>query len=336
MANEPQDDTSRGADLVATLIRAAGRRPEPPAAAYARTLAVATAALERRFAARRRRRWALALAAGVLLAAGVGLVLRSGPPPPGMVARVERVLGTVEWVQAPGGQWRSLASREPTLREGARVRTTSGGRAGLQLAGGASLRLAPGSEIELGSPQRLTLVHGRVYVDAGSGADPVAVVTTAGVARDVGTQFEVLFAGSSYRLRVREGLVVLQRGSAEARARAGDELSFRGAGPLQQVRIPGDDPQWQWTEELAPAPDIDGRPVRVLLAWVARETGREVNYASPFVERMAERTTLHGTIGSMPPLDALAVVLATTDLGYELLPDRTILITARTSPDRAP
>lgn len=338
MANEqpPTGNPGNGPDLVATLIRSAGRRPAPPADAYERTLAVATAALERKLGGRRQRRWRIfALAASLLSAVGLALVagawLRSGDS----VASAVHVVGQAHWAPAAGSSWRMLTTTSRPLTAGSRLKTAAGGKASLWMADGVSLRLAPGTEIALVGPSHIDLVHGRVYVDSARGGS-LEVATAVAVAHDVGTQFEVTYVGTSYRLRTREGQVVLRRGSLEASTAAGDELSFVGAGPLQHSRVAADDPQWQWVEELAPVPQIDGRPVRVLLAWVARETGRVVRYANPATEQKAARTTLHGSIRGLAPLDALAVVLATTDLGYELLPDRTILITARAASDGLP
>jgi hypothetical protein len=66
--------------------------------------------------------------------------------------------------------------------------------------------------------------------------------------------------------------------------------------------------------------------VTVLLTWVARETGRAVRFASPDIERKAGTTILHGNIRHLAPLEALSVMLATTDLEYTLPDDATILI----------
>ena len=42
-----------------------------------------------------------------------------------------------------------------------------------------------------------------------------------------------------------------------------------------------------WVHALASAPDIDNQPLTILLAWVARETGVAVRYATPAIERRA-------------------------------------------------
>jgi ferric-dicitrate binding protein FerR (iron transport regulator) len=168
-----------------------------------------------------------------------------------------------------------------------------------------------------------------VYVDNATSA-PLEVVTATATARDLGTQFEVRYDRGSYRLSIREGSVLLlRRGGSEARGAAGEEIRFAGSGPLRVGRVAPDDSRWRWVEDVAPPPDIDGKPVQVLLDWVARETGRQVRFADAEVARMASRTTLHGTIRRLAPLEALEVMLATTDLAHQVLPDGTILITSK-------
>ena len=67
-------------------------------------------------------------------------------------------------------------------------------------------------------------------------------------------------------------------------------------------------------------------PLTVLLEWVARETGRVIQFDKPEIERKAGTTILHGNIRHLAPLEALEVMLATTDLEYALPDDGTILI----------
>jgi ferric-dicitrate binding protein FerR (iron transport regulator) len=172
------------------------------------------------------------------------------------------------------------------------------------------------------------VLAGKVYIDTGAArsANGVEVVTEAGTAVDVGTQFEVLYRDGEYRLRVREGRVMLRRDAGEVDGEAGEQLKILPGGEIERTRIEEDDPGWDWAESLAPAPDIDKQPVTVLLTWVARETGRAVRFASPDIERKAGTTILHGNIRHLAPLEALSVMLATTDFEYTLPDDATILI----------
>jgi ferric-dicitrate binding protein FerR (iron transport regulator) len=211
------------------------------------------------------------------------------------------------------------------------MRTLAGSRAGVVLAAGVSLRLAEATEIALESDSRLRVIAGKVYVDTGAArrTGGIEVVTEAGTAVDIGTQFEVQYRDHEYRLRVREGRVMLRREVGEVDGQAGEQLTIRAGGVLERAHIAPDDPEWNWVESLAPAPDIDKQPITVLLDWVARETGRSIRFATPETERKADTTILHGNIRHLAPLEALSVMLATTDLEYALPDDATILISLR-------
>jgi ferric-dicitrate binding protein FerR (iron transport regulator) len=247
-----------------------------------------------------------------------------------LVARVERVIGTAQMRGTHDDRWAPLDERSAEIIEGAFLRTGRGGRAGVLLSGGASLRLAERTEISLVSPTHIRLITGRVYLDNGrSSAGRIAIETPAGVASDVGTQFEVRYVGAAYRLRVREGRVHIRRGAEAIESAAGDEVSIDAEGRVTRERIARNHGEWRWVETLAAAPDLDGQPVSVLLAWVARETGRVVKFEPPEVEQKARSTILHGDVRRLAPLVALEVMLETTDLAYALLEDGTIVIRSR-------
>lgn len=307
-------------DIVESLIRSAGRRVEPPEDAYRQTLVAATAAFRSKVARRRQRRlgiWAGAAAAAVL---ALALIAPWSPPAGGRgeLARVVRVIGSAE--QLDGDDWRALDEGRGSLGTGVRVRTRAGGRVALALSDGGSLRLAAGTEVTLQAPGRLTVSGGTIYVDSGTvpGAGRLEIVTPAGTARDIGTQFELQVAGTALRLRVREGSVSIDRGGQLLTGVAGEQIAIDVLGSVVRDGIAPDDEAWQWTESVAPTPDMDGRPASELIAWVARETGRRLHYATPQVERRAAEVILHGNIRNLSPLEALDAMLATTDLEYAL------------------
>ena len=172
----------------------------------------------------------------------------------------------------------------------------------------------------LDAPGRLYLQRGTAYVDSGPrpARAGIEVVTPAGTARDLGTQFELQVAGTALRLRVREGAVAIDHGGRSLTGQAGEEVSIDAFGGVLRATIPPDDPAWQWAEAIAPMPDMDGQPAATLIAWVARETGRRLRYESPLVEQRAGTVILHGEIRHLAPMEALEAMLATTDLRVEL------------------
>jgi hypothetical protein len=327
--NHESQDRQNGPDIVASLIRAAGRRAQPPEDAYQQVLIAATAAFRGKIAERRgRNRMLLAAAAGVAALTIAFLLQWNATSAQPQVARVARVIGAAE-LAADGG-WKPMTESGGTLLEGASLRTLAGGSVALALDGGASLRLAAATEVQMDGPRRILLRSGTLYLDnAGSVGAGYQIETPVGTARDIGTQFELRVADGVLRLRVREGRVEIDRAGQLLAGSAGEQLEIDVLGGVTRSPIAATDMAWQWAETIAPAPDIDGQPASVLLAWVARETGRRLHYESTVVEARAAAVILHGNIRHLAPLAALDVMLATTDLEYALVGD-TMEIRTRT------
>lgn len=317
-------------DPLERLIHAAGHREAPPAQACERALAAATQAWQAKVHHRRWRTPARLAASVAAIGVSAGIALyslnfqRATVEP---VAQVARVIGDVRVRPADSRDWTSLHEDAGALPTGAVLRTEAASAVALQLAD-VSVRIADGAEVVLESRSRLRLTRGKIYVDTGAVGvvGRMLVVTDVGSVSDVGTQFEVRYQEGNYRVRVREGEVLLQRGAARDHRVAGEQISIERDGTVSISPIAADDPAWRWVQALASAPDIDNQPLTVLLAWVARETGAAVRYATPATERKATATILHGSIRHLEPLEALAVMLTTTDLQYEVLADGTIMI----------
>ena len=307
-------------DVVASLIRSAGRRVEPPQDAYRQVFVAAHAAFRAKAARQRNRVLMLWAGAAATVVLGAALAMRWTSPfaPPAELARVARTIGAVEI--AEGDNWRPVLDAQAKLAAGTRIRTRADGRAAIALAAGESLRMAPDTEVVLDAPGRLYLQRGTAYLDGGPqpARAGIEVVTPAGTARELGTQFELRVAGTGLRLRVREGAVAIDHGGRSVTGLAGEEVSIDAFGGVLRTTIQPDDPAWQWAEAIAPMPDMDGQPASALIAWVARETGRRLRYESPLVEERAGTVILHGEIRHLAPLEALEAMLATTDLRVEL------------------
>jgi ferric-dicitrate binding protein FerR (iron transport regulator) len=323
------DPSSTPPDTLASLIQAGGRREAPPEWAYERAYAAMSGAWQAKLRARRARTLVALAASIAVLGVSVSFVLNmreSRPHALASLGRVERLIGAVE-VRTGAGEWTQLKDTATDLTEGTQLRTSAGSGAALQISG-ASVRIADRTELVLDSQARLLVQQGTLYVDTGGDIEPQRMLIIAGSTSvtDVGTQYEVRYRGGEYRVRVREGLVLLQRRGLQRRGIAGEQITVGQDDVFRSTPIAANDPDWRWIQGLAPAPDIDEQPLTVLLAWVAREAGVQVRYSSPAIERKATATILHGTIQRLKPFEALEVMLATTDLRYELLADGTILI----------
>jgi hypothetical protein len=350
MSDDARDEaTSDAADRPAEdelelgrLLAEAGRRPALPAAELASVREAVRAAWRRRTPGaapatcttprRSRTPWIAALAAGVLVAVGIAWWWSGRPQPPAPVlATLEMVKGDVRLFAA--GDARPSPAVGAPLRAGAELRTsaaTSGqaGFAALRLAGGGSLRLDAGSRVRLLGPATVALDEGALYADSGVGGAAAGIVvrTPLGDVRELGTQFTVRVAPGAreVRVQVREGAVLAAVGGGEHTARAGEELTVDARGRSARRAIAGVGPRWAWVLAASPAFASEGRMVRDLLDWSARETGWRLHFEDG-AERIAASTVLHGEVGALPADRAPFAVLPGAGLEAELR-DGTLIV----------
>lgn len=328
-------DDDREHDVLGELIRAAGRRPTPPRADYEQVLAASRESWEKKVRSRRRRQWSYALAASIAaLAIGVTAIMQVitlGPLP--AVASTAVLEGDVMVLLPDAESWQPIGDADVPLVSGTRLRTLPQGRIALEMSRDISLRVNYESELTLLSPQQIELTAGTVYIDSGLGVrtNRFEIETTFGTVRDVGTQFEVRSAPMALRVRVREGLVELyqDRDEPELSSSAGEQFLIDSEGTVERAPFSTYDPEWAWVSTLADVPQTDGQTLIGFLNWVARETGRSLRFSGPGAEAQAQTVTLHGSATTLAPMEALEVMLATTDFDYVLLDDGVLLIQRR-------
>lgn len=318
------------------LLGDAGPRPALPENDLSSIKEAARAEWRRRYGDRGARpmpvRLWMGLAAAALFAA-VGLIWWARTPAASPVstpaaASIELLSGATRW-KASGESAVSLlpnAVGQP-LPAGSELETggesAGSGRLALRMAGGASVRFDAGTRARLASATVIELRQGAVYVDtegAPAGGEDVAVRTPAGLFQAVGTQYEVREegGGTPTRLRVREGSVRLERGDKSVLTNAGGELILHGDGRIVQGEVTAHGPEWDWVLKTAPMLDIEGVKVRRFLDWLARESGRRIEFADPEAASLADSVVLHGSIAHLSPADATEVVLSSGGLGHRI------------------
>ena len=324
-SGDPRKTTDdRDRDVLGELIQVAGRRPSRSADHYDRTFAATHAVWQRKVRATRQRQRVFAVAASIaILAIGIGAVLRilpQTPLPP--IASAAVVQGDVAVFSPETGTWAPVVQPGFGLEAGDRLRTESNGRTAFRLGDDISVRLDSASELMFTSASELELIAGIVYIDSGPGeqAGAVAIETAHGVLQDIGTQFEVATMEDGLRVRVREGLVqfYLAEQALAFEGGAGEEFRVDPSGTIRQSTFSPYDPAWIWAEALAGSPDVEGMPVLEFLNWVARETGREIQFDGRNVQLAAGSAILHGNAQSLTPMEALEVMLSTTNFVYRL------------------
>lgn len=326
---EPTESAEETA--IRRLIGAAGRGAAAAPEARARVRAQVEATWRRTIAERRarRRRTFWAAAAAALLTATVLWIVNQAPEPkpPAVTpefASISKVQGPVFVVD--GAERHRLppgAGLDEPVRLGEMVLTGSDGRAALELANGISLRLDEETALDFAATEEATLERGRVYLDSGDAGDAGAseaarrfeLATPLGSVRHLGTQYEVEVADRSLTIRVREGSVAVRDGDRRLLADAGEQIIVPQSGSPLRSTIETHGPSWSWAEHLAAVRGPDPYPVFDLLEWIARETGRRLQFASPEIEAKARSLTLHGVAG-LAPHEALEVFGGTTGLEY--------------------
>jgi hypothetical protein len=306
VTQKPTDDSS-----IETLVRLAGERDAPSAQGFERARAAAFASWQEGLRASRSpvprptrsstRRMAWWSAAAGLFALASGLAIHLLATSPQLVARVAAVNGDVAIEGSSGGVPVSGASVLP-----GDVFETRSGRLALAF-GALSLRLDRNTRLRVDEQDRVTLVEGKVYVDSGgvNALTALRVVTPAGDVRHVGTQFQVVVANGVTRVQVREGRVTLLPAPGAARdVAAGEALKVGDTIELTSAHAPFG-AAWEWAADIAPAFDIESRPLAEFLAWIAREHGWQVIYRDAAVQSSAQAVRLHG---SLDGLDAAAMI----------------------------
>jgi ferric-dicitrate binding protein FerR (iron transport regulator) len=267
---------------------------------------------------RGRQRVAYALAASFVTAVmGVWAIAPRFADSPVAVASIAVAAGDVRVTSGWLDRWHDVAAGQALL-EGQTLETGPEGRGALALPGGISARVDRGSRLVVAAADRLELARGTIYVDSGpapSAAAPLDVVTPSGTVRHVGTQYEVRLLPAGVRVSVRNGKIEWRSsGGNLERSGAGEQLTISNDGRVERTSVPAYGAAWDWTLEVAPSIDIEGMPLSRFLAWAARETGREVAYATRDVESEAAGIVVHGSITGLTPLEALDAVLATTNV----------------------
>lgn len=315
---------------LAALLRDVGPRAEPPADVARQIRAVVEAEWRTMVAARQprpmmqpmarpsARRWpALALAASLVVAAiGAWFALPVLNQPAIPLATLSRISGAVE--AGSGGDWQPAAVRQ-SLTAGQGIVTGPQGRAALHLRDGVTLRLDTDTRIALLTPERIVVKRGAVYLDAGPqsvAADPLVIESRFGSTRHLGTQYEIRVAPEAMLVSVREGLVEVSATGHATQAKAGEQLVLAKNGSIRRYAIEPTAALWDWTQEVTLPFAIEQRTLPEFLVWVSRETGRELEFASPQLQASAAEIVLRGSIAGLRPDAALSAVMATTPLDY--------------------
>jgi ferric-dicitrate binding protein FerR (iron transport regulator) len=311
-------------DMAIRLLRLAGQRSPAPDLRAARVRAAVQSEWQRTVRRRTVRVRALVGAVFIAVAAAAAAVGRvtlgepSGASAGQPVAVVEQLDGVSYRLDgSAGGRVPVRLSLRDSVRTGEWLETGPGARAGLRFGDGISVRLDAGTRVRARSTGSLELAAGAVYVDTGRETGNFEIRTVMGIARDVGTQFEVRLLDAAVRVRVRSGAVELRDRERAVSARAGTEITMSTAGVVSSaIAVHG--PEWDWVGRLAPPLAFDGATLSEFLERVAREEGWVLRYADTALGREASAIILHGSVEGLTPIEAVDVAIASSGLRHHL------------------
>ena len=342
MTKQTNDDREleRDEEAMARLLRLAGPRAEIPADAesrvYARVLKEWQASTDapndarvydlvhrtwkRDAALAATKRWVLPMALAASAALVAIFILQPEQVPPVAV-------GTVAKVVSPATSDGALALGDE-IYAGMTIETGDGQGMSFLLARNESLRLDENSAIRVDTRDQFTLLRGRVYADTGEFVyrdGGLRIDTMFGAVTDIGTQFAVSIQDSLLDVAVREGRVDVRHDTHKYVAMSGERIRLQNQGEVDVDPLALTDEYWNWTTDLAPAFDIEGRSLMDFLKWAARESGRILYFEDSELRMAAMRTDLHGSISDFSPLEAIESVLATTAFSYHIEPDQIVI-----------
>jgi ferric-dicitrate binding protein FerR (iron transport regulator) len=259
-------------------------------------------------------RWAapVALAASVLIVIGLNLRSPDLALPP---------VGTVSTVASTATPGQALFSVGAVIHAGDIIETGDDSALSVALQGDVSLRIDTGTSIRFDRADDFTLLYGQVYADSGDRIyrdRHITIHTAGGSATDIGTQFSVSWENDRLNVAVREGRVDVTNDQGNYTAEAGDKLTIEPGNDVVVDEIAPYDASWHWASTLAPGYVLENESLMDFLKWAARETGKELVFASDELRMAAMGTKLFGSVDGFTPMEAIESVLSTTRFQYRI------------------
>lgn len=306
-------DDQTQSELIGRLLRLGGARPAIPDDVTSR---VKVAAFDHWKKTVRRRRQLRIFSFAFLLAVSVAAALyyRSVPVTQEQIpiGIVKRTIGD-SWIEGNRQIQTGMA-----LPNGSVIQSSDSGQLLVHLFNHVALRLDKNSKLELKTPTSFVLHQGTVYMDCDRLKDHVTLLTSRGVVRDNGTQFEVRLQNGFLAIAVREGSITWQDRARTRPVTAGRKLIIDESGNQSYESISAFSPQWDWLLAVAPPFIMEGKTLNDYLGWLTRETGWTLVVPDPALAARLSRTILHGSIAGLQPQQTPQMVLPICGLAYNL------------------
>ncbi|MGA9573958.1 MAG: FecR family protein [Lysobacterales bacterium] len=330
-----EENIEPGNDPLESVFRNVVARPKPPAdvklAVYRHTLDDWKTLRASRKRKKRIVYWSVA--ASILMAILVRPLLfqpQGLAGDAGALGFVENQLGNVSVFEDNGRVQPASFDSGNYVFPGQSLLTAANSGASITWGAGNSIRVDQNTELHLRSKSEIELVAGKIYVDIphvrGQDQEALSVVTRFGSIAHIGTQFMVSTDADSVEVKVREGSVSIDNNDQVFITQKGQQTTLGESNQVSHTAILTYGPDWQWTEELAPAFVLEGKTLDEFLNWVGRETGKDILFDTKEAEDIARNTVMHGSIDDTPLL-AMDIVLQTNELSWHQQ-DGTIFLSA--------
>ncbi len=328
MMNDPGDNTVRENDqAIEDLLGRAAPRPTPPADAMLEAKLAIQQDWQRVTRRRTSRRRMMLMATAATFVFAVALVMNTLLAPveqPVQVATMDKAVGTVYML----GEKSELSPVVDlaAVRSGETIKTDSNASVGLSWGNGGSLRLDQNTEVRFVAADRIALQSGRVYYDSMPETGLPARLTIStheGDVTHIGTRFMAAVDDASLTVSVRDGRVRVD-GYHRITVNEGKRTRFIGASRPEELDIRVYGPDWQWVETTAPVQALDGKKLKDLLAWVARETGYRIEF-NEGLESEVDDVDVTG-VDRDTPREALDKSLRITALDYRFDDENGVII----------
>ncbi len=272
-----------------------------------------------RFRVIKKRIFLASAACFVVTVASVNLLRDTHTAPVPGAARVAFLTGD-SYINS--GEKKQPLRRDASLYSGQTINTAKNAGVALNLGKNQSLRVGQTTQLRIISAREFELIRGKIYFDSGNEDNtmPINIHTDFGVVSDIGTQFEVQFAPTDMRMRVREGEIEFdaKKDGADKTIGATQDVQLTADGKTNISKIAPDSIEWRWATALAPIHQLEGYDLDQYLKILVRENGWSLQYESPDLENYAKSSSLNGSIKGMSSEQALAAVTAISEVGFDL------------------
>lgn len=111
----------------------------------------------------------------------------------------------------------------------------------------------------------------------------------------IGTQYMVTSNANEVSIAVREGGIRYLGKSGTVTSHAlkneAELIKINRSGLASRRTIPTSGEQWRWVNNIAPDFSTEGKSLLMILNWAARETGRQISFATEEIRQQAEAET---------------------------------------------